>query len=151
MDKNPKQIGNEYEYKIIGIINEYLGCEYKRTKRSGGADDPGDMKDYWKTTPLKKYTQETKHHKSDKEFRKHILTDIKQAIQQTPANKNWQLVANIPETDFHIVIMDLKDYLVNDILGQMLINNQDLKDITGKIKSNLRILRVNIDKLMSKV
>ena len=50
--KNPKKIGNEFERKIIRIINEYLGSDYRRTKYSGGGDDSGDMKDYWKTTPL---------------------------------------------------------------------------------------------------
>ncbi len=107
--KNPKYIGNKYERKIIDIINEYLGSGYTRTKYSGGADDPGDMKDYWKTTPLKKYTQETKYHGSDREFRRKILIDINQAITQTPANRNWQLIIHLPNSQMELVIMDLKD------------------------------------------
>lgn len=151
MDKNPKAIGNENEYEVIGIINECLGSDYKRTKRSGGADDPGDMKDFWKTTPLSKYTQETKKHESEKQFKKKILDDINQAIIQTPANRNWQLIEYLPGTDFHIVIMDLQDYLINDIIGQILINKKELKNRGNKIRVNLRILKDNIERLLEKL
>lgn len=149
--KNPKYIGNKYERKIIDIINGYLGSGYTRTKQSGGADDPGDMKDFFKTTPLARYTTEHKYHGSDKEFRRKILIDIDQAITQTPANRNWQLIIHLPNSQTELVIMDLQDYLVNDILGQMITDNQELKNITNKVKSNLRLLRINIDKLISKL
>lgn len=149
--KNPKEIGNRYERKIIDIINEYLGSCYTRTKYSGGGDHKGDMREYYKTTPLAKYTIECKYHGSDREFRKKILIDVNQAITQTPANKNWQLIIHLPNTQMELVIMDLKDYLVNDILGQMITNNQELKNITNRIKTNLRMLRVNVGKLISKL
>lgn len=149
--KNPKKVGTDYERKIIDIINKYLGSGYTRTKLSGGADDPGDMKDFWKTTPLAKYTQETKYHGSDREFRRKILLDIDQAITQTPVNRNWQLIIHLPNSQTELVIMDLQDYLVNDILGQMITDNQELKNITNRIKTGLRMLRINVDKLISKL
>ncbi len=149
--KNPKEIGNRYERKIIDIINEYLGSGYTRTKYSGGADHKGDMREYYKTTPLARYTIECKYHGSDREFRRKILIDINQAITQTSANRNWQLIIHLPNSQTELVVMDLKDYLVNDILGQMLTDNQELKNITSKIKTSLRMLRVNVDKLISKL
>lgn len=149
--KNPKKVGTDYERKIIDIINEYLGSGYTRTKYSGGGDHKGDMREYYKTTPLARYTIECKYHGSDREFRRKILLDIDQAVRQTPANRNWQLIIHWPNSQTELVIMDLKDYLVNDILGQMITDNQELKNITGKIKTGLRMLRVNVDKLISKL
>ena len=149
--KNPKYIGNKYERNIINATNEYLGSDYRRTQYSGGGKDPGDSKDYWKTTPLAKYVQEYKYHGSEREFRRKILIDIYQAIEQTPANRNWQLVNHLPNTKIDIVTMDYQDYLVNDILGQMLTDNQELKKITDRIKLGIRMLRTNVDKLISKL
>lgn len=149
--KNPKYIGNKYERKIIDIINEYLGSDYKRTKYSGGADDLGDMKDYWKTTPLAKYTQETKYHGSDKEFRKKILIDINQAITQTPANRNWQLIIHLPNSQAELVIMDLKDYLVNDVVSQMIVGQRDYKNIMIKIDKGFRLLKSGLEELKGKL
>lgn len=145
--KNPKYIGNKYERKIIDIINDILGSEYARTKLSGGADDPGDMKNYWKTTPLAKYTQEIKYHGSEREFRKKILSDIGQAITQTPANRNWQLISHLPNTQTEIVTMDLKDYLINDILGQMLVSNDQAKQIIKDLESGKYKIGRSIEKL----
>ena len=149
--KNPKSVGNQYERKIIGIINEYLGSDYRRTKYSGGADDPGDMKDYWKTTPLAKYTQETKYHGSEKEFRKKILTDIAQAIRQNPVNKNWQLVVHLPNSQTELVIMDFKDYLVNDVVSQMNVSQKDYKNIMIKIEKGFKLLKLGLEELKRKL
>lgn len=139
--KNPKKIGNEYERLICQVIEEMLGVEFKRTKLSGGADHKGDIRDWTGQTPLSRYCQELKHHGSVKEFNKKFRQDIWQAQKQTPANKNWQLITHLPKTDMELVIMDLKDYLCNDILGQMIGNREDLKKEVLHIEDLIYTLR----------
>jgi len=145
--KNPKKVGNEYERKIVDIINEILGSGYTKTKLSGGADHKGDLRDYWQTTPLKNYTIECKYHGSEKEFRRKILLDIKQAITQTPANKNWQLIIHLPNSQIELVVLDLKDYLINDILGQMLVTKKEAKEVIKSLESSKYKLGRDIEKL----
>jgi len=149
--KNPKKIGNEYERKIIDMINKYLGSGYTKTKLSGGADHPGDMRDYWKTTPLAKYTIECKYHGSDKEFRKKIIENISQAIRQNPANRNWQLIIHLPNSQTELVIMDLQDYLVNDITSQMIVSQKDHRNIMNKIDNGFRLLKSGLEELKAKI
>ena len=145
--KNPKKIGNEYERKIIDITNEYLGSGYTRTKLSGGADDSGDMKDFFKTTPLSRYCIETKWHGSIQAFNKSFISDIKQAIRQTPSNRNWLLIVHLPKTDIELAVLDYKDYLVNDILGQMLVSNDQAKQIIKDLESGKYKISRSIEKL----
>lgn len=149
--KNPKKVGNEYERHICSIIEEMLGVEFKRTKRSGGADHKGDIRDYTQSTPLSRYCQEIKFHKSQKAFNSEIKSNISQAILQTPANKNWQLIIRLPGTSIDLVVMDLKDYLCNDILGQMAGNRQDLKKDCIDLEDLIYQLNKLKEKLLKKV
>jgi len=145
--KNPKKVGTDYERKIIDIINKYLGSGYTKTKLSGGADHPGDMREYYKTTPLARYTIECKYHGSGKEFRRKILLDINQAITQTPANRNWQLIIHLPNSKTELVIMDLQDYLVNDIIGQMTVSNKEAKQIIKELENGKYKISRSIERL----
>jgi hypothetical protein len=149
--KNPKKIGNEYERKICSIIEEMLGVEFKRTKLSGGADHKGDIRDWTQSTPLSRYCQEIKYHGSQKSFNKEFKDNINQAIRQTPANKNWQLITHLPNTDIELVVMDFKDYLVNDILGQMTGNKEDLKKELIEIADLIYKLRKKFENLRGKL
>jgi len=149
--KNPKKIGNEYERKICSIIEEMLGVEFKRTKYSGGGDHKGDIRDWTASSPLSRYCQEIKYHGSQKSFNKEFKDNINQAIRQTPANKNWQLITHLPNTDIELVVMDFKDYLVNDILGQMTGNKEDLKKELIEIADLIYKLRKKFENLRGKL
>ncbi len=152
--KNPKKIGNEYERHICSIIEEMLGVEFKRTKYSGGDLHPGDIRDWTQSTPLSKYCQEIKYHGSQKAFNRDFKDNIRQAITQTPANKNWQLIIHLPKTDIELVVMDFKDYLCNDIKSQMegkkevtKVDNYDNKRSAKEIEYSARKILQEVKKL----
>jgi hypothetical protein len=148
---NAKRIGNEYENQINKVTWEVLGVEFSRTKMSGGGLHKGDTRDWTNSTPLKRYCQEIKHHGSMVLFNKSFRKDITQAITQTPINKNWQLITKLPNTPYDIVVMDYKDYLYNDILGQMLVNQNEYRQAMNKVEKGLRLLRDGILELKSKL
>jgi hypothetical protein len=114
---------------------------------SGGWDHKGDSRDWTNQTPLKRYCQEMKYHGTMRAFNKYFKTDIRQAISQTPANKNWQLITHLPQTPYDIVVMDYKDYLVNDVLGQMVVNKKEHRQCMGKIEDGLRLIKAGIVEL----
>ena len=149
--KNPKAVGNEYERHICSVIEEMLGVEFKRTKMSGGADHKGDIRDWTQSTPLSRYCQELKYHGSVKEFNAKFRQDIWQAKSETPANKNWMLVIHLPKTEIDLVVMDIKDYLCNDILGQMTGNKEDLKKELLDIEDLIYKLRKKFENLRGKL
>ena len=84
------------------------------------------MRDWRNQTPLKRYCQEIKCHESMINFNRNLKSDIQQAITQAPANKNWQLVTWHPGLEIDLVVMDYKDYLCNDIIGQQAGNKKNL-------------------------
>lgn len=146
--KNPKAVGNENERRITRVINEILGSEFKRTELSGGKDRKGDIYEYQQSTPLKKYDIEVKYHGNWKSFNHEFKGDLLQARTQAKINKNWILVEHIPDTPIDVVIMDLKDYLINDILGQMMVSNtgadkiiKDLEDLKRELIGVIERLR----------
>ena len=145
--KNIKALGNENERRICRIIAEFTGAEFKRTDLSGGGNRPGDIYDYTNSTPLSKYTIEIKWHGSEKEFRKKILVDLEQAISQCRADKNWQLIIHLPQTNIDLVIMDLKDYICNDIVSQMQVSKKEAKQIISELESGKRKIGRNIERL----
>jgi len=149
--KNPKAVGNEYENLICSIIEEMLGVEFKRTKMSGGDLHKGDIRDWTKGTPLSRYCIEIKYHGSVKEFNAKFRQNIWQAQKQSPADKNWLLVIHLPKTDIELVVMDLKDYLCNDILGQMTGNREDLKKELLEIDDLLYKLRKKFENLKGRL
>ena len=144
---NIKKLGNENERRICRIIAEFTGAEFKRTELSGGGNRPGDIYDYSNSTPLSKYTIEIKWHGSEKEFRRKILIDLEQAISQCRADKNWQLIVHLPQTNTDLVVMDLKDYLANDIVGQMQVSKSEAKQIISELESGKRKIGRNIERL----
>ena len=129
---NIKKLGNENERRICRIIAEFTGAEFKRTELSGGASRAGDIYDYSNSSPLSKYTIEIKYHGNEKNFRKDIVGDLKQAINQCRADKNFMLITKMPGKDMDLVIMDLKDYLCNDIAGQMQVSKKEAKQEAPK-------------------
>ena len=145
--KNIKAVGNENERRICRIIAEFTGAEFKRTELSGGGSRAGDIYDYTNSTPLSKYTIEIKWHGSEKEFRRKILTDLEQAISQCRADKNWQLIIHLPQTNTDLVIMDFKDYLANDIRGQLQVSKKEAKQIISELESGKRKIGRNIERL----
>ncbi len=147
MSNNPKQQGNQYEVHIAGVTTDILGSEFKPTQRSGGAWHKGDIRNWKNETPLKRYCQEIKNHKSMVAFNRSFKSDIEQAIAQTPANKNWQLITNLPKTPYDIVVMDYKDYLYNDILPRQPGNKKNIKFIIRKIDKGLRMVKNGIAEL----
>lgn len=149
--KNPKKVGNEYERYICSIIAEMLGVEFKRTKLSGGADHKGDIRDWTQQTPLSRYCQELKYHGSQRAFNADFKNNINQAKNQTPANKNWQLIIHLPNTDTELVVMDFKDYLCNDILSQMTGNKEDLKKELIEIEDLIYQLRKKFENLKGRL
>jgi hypothetical protein len=148
---NAKRVGNEYENKINQLTADVLGVDFKRTKMSGGGLHKGDSRDWTNSTPLKRYCQEMKKHGSIRTFNKSFKQDIRQAISQTPADKNWQLITHLPSTPYDIVVMDYQDYLFNDILGQMVVNNKDYQKTIHKIENGLRMLKTGIEELKRKL
>jgi len=143
---NIKKAGNENERRIAKIINEILGVEYKRTELSGGGDKKGDLYDYGKGSPLSKYNIEVKYHGNWRSFNKCFKNDIYQAISQS-GNKNWLLIEHIPDSSFDVVVLDLKDYLINDILGQMVVNKAEGKEILYKFEK----IKKEVDDLVAEV
>jgi len=77
-------------------------------------------------------------------FNRCLKSDIEQAITQTPANKNWQLVTWHPGIEADLVVMDYKDYLYNDILNQQAGNKKALRFAMGKIEQGLRMVKAGI-------
>lgn len=144
---NIKKLGNENERRICRIIAEFTGAEFKRTELSGGASRAGDIYDYSNSSPLSKYTIEIKYHGNEKNFRKDIVGDLKQAINQCRADKNFMLITKMPGKDMDLVIMDLKDYLCNDIAGQMQVSKKEAKQIISELESGKRKISRNIERL----
>jgi hypothetical protein len=148
---NPKKQGNEYEQHITGITSEILGAEFKPTQRSGGAWHKGDSRNFKNETPLSRYCQEIKKHNSMVAFNRSLKSDIEQAITQTPANKNWQLVTWHPGIEADLVVMDYQDYLHNEILGQMVGNKKNLRFAMSKIEKGLRMVKAGVAQIRREV
>ena len=142
---NSKEIGNSYEQHICQVISEMLGIKFKPTQRSGGSLHAGDIREYTASTPLAKYCIEIKYHETQKSFNKDFRTDLQQARIQTPTNKNWMLITKLPNTDIDIIIMDLQDYLINDVMGQMLMNKTQLKNLLNDCNNAFQDLRENFE------
>ena len=149
--KNPKAIGNENERRICRIINEILGSEFKRTEKSGGGDRKGDIYEYQNSTPLRKYDIEVKYHGSWRAFNKDFKKDLLQARIQAKINKNWLLIEHIPDTSIDIAIIDLQDYLINDVISQMTGNREDLKKELLEIEDLIYRLRKKFENLRGKL
>jgi hypothetical protein len=148
---NIKKAGNDYEQHICQVISEMLGIKFKPTQRSGGALHSGDLRDWTNNTPLGKYCIELKFHKTQNSFNRDFRKDLKQAQTQTPANKNWMLITALPNTDTDLVVMDLKDFLCNETLSQMLMNKTQLKNLLNDCSKALSDLRANFEKLRGKL
>jgi len=150
--KNIKEIGNEYEQHICEITREMLGVNFKPTQRSGGAFHKGDIRDWRSITSLSKYCIELKCHETQNAFNKELRSDLMQALSQTPANKNWMLITALPNTNIDLAISDYKDYLCNDVLGQMVGGNREdaikeiseMEDLIYKLRKKIEALKIKL-------
>jgi hypothetical protein len=142
---NIKEIGNIYENHICQVISEMLGIKFKPTQRSGGGFHAGDIRDWTQGTPLKRYCIELKYHKTQKQFNKELRNDLIQAKTQTPTNKNWMLITALPDSDVDLVVMDLKDYICNELITQMMMRRDLLLKLLACCDDALQDLRGNFE------
>lgn len=149
--KNPKAIGNENERRICRVINKILGSEFKKTELSGGKDRIGDIYEYKQNTPLKNYDIEIKYHGSWRRFNADFRKDLLQARTQAKINKNWLLIEHIPDTSIDIAIIDLQDYLINDVITQMTGNREDLKKELLEIEDLIYRVRKKFENLRGRL
>lgn len=84
-------------------------------------------------------------------FNRNLKSDIKQAITQAPANKNWQLITWHPGLEIDLLVMDYKDYLCNDIIGQQAGNKKNLCFAMGKIEQGLRMVKAGVAEIRREV
>jgi len=104
-----------------------------------------------KNPPLRKYDIEVKYHGSWRAFNKDFKKDLLQARIQAKINKNWLLVEHIPDTSIDIAIIDLQDYLINDVISQMTGNREDLKKELLEIEDLIYRLRKKFENLRGKL
>ena len=149
--KNPKKAGTDYEKYICELINKLLGSKFALTQRSGGSIQSVDIFDRTKSTPLSEKSIEIKNHSTEKQFKAFITKDLEQAARQNMAGNCWMLITKNPITDRPLVIMDLEDYLITNILAQMVLNRSKLKDLLKNCDSSLRDLTNNFEVLRKKL